>query len=237
MKENKLENLVWIIFISIGAIFIIIGLILCRNIFTYANKIETTGTITEILLHRSNDPDEYDDENEVYVSYVVEGKKYESRLRAYSPDFYEGKEIEIYYDKDNPNKIGSKSFNLIFLIFPGMGLIFLAIGGIGILVKTNKKKSEKKLKENGKLIYANYSETALNTSYDVNGRYPYNIICEWKDPTDNKSYIFKSKNIWINPESIIEGKNIKQFPVYIGNNKKKYFVDVSILEENIVDLR
>ncbi len=44
--------------------------------------------------------------------------------------------------------------------------------------------------------------------------------------------MFKSRNIWSNPEDIIEEKNIKQFPVYIDkNNKKKYFVDIDILTE------
>ena len=95
----------------------------------------------------------------------------------------------------------------------------------------------KKLKENGELIYANYVETVLNTSYRVNGKCPYNIICEWNNPLDNNKYIFKSKNIWINPENIIEEKNIKQFPVYIDNNKKKYTIDIESLTKNIVDLR
>ncbi len=234
MKENKLESLIWIIFASIGTILVIIGLVMFRNIFNYANKVDTIGTITEIASYRSTN---YNRNHEVYVSYTVEGKKYKSRLNSYFSNFYEGKEIDIYYDKDNPNKIGMKSLDLLFLIFPGIGLIFLIIGGTGIFVKINKRKFEKRLKENGELIYANYNETVLNTSYRVNGKYPYNIICEWNNPLDSKKYIFKSKNIWINPEKIIEEKNIRQFPVYIDNNKKKYAIDIDILTENIVDLR
>lgn len=236
MKENKLENLVWIIFASMGVIFFIIGLIAIKSIFNYENKVDTVGTITEISSYYSNS--KHDRNYEVYVSYTVEGKKYESRLNTYSSSFYKGKEIDIYYDKDNPNKIGVKSLDLVFLIFPGIGLIFLIIGGTGISVKISKRKQEKRLKENGKLIYANYIETILNTSYRANGKCPYNIICEWNNTLDNKKYIFKSKNIWINPEHIIEEKNIKQFPVYIdNNNKKKYVIDIDNLTENIVDLR
>ena len=33
MKENKMENLIWIIFASIGGIFLIIGLAVFGNIF------------------------------------------------------------------------------------------------------------------------------------------------------------------------------------------------------------
>ena len=234
MKENKLENLIWIILASIGAIFVIIGLVVFGSVFNYENKVDSVGTITEILSYRSTN---HNINHEVYVSYTVEGKEYKSRLNSYSSSFFEGKEIDIYYDKDNPNKIGVKSLDLLFLIFPGIGLIFLIIGGTGILVKINKKKSEENLKENGKLIYANYVETVLNTSYRVNGKCPYNIICEWNDTLDNKKYIFKSKNIWINPEKIIKEKDIKQFTVYIDNDRKKYVIDVDILTENVVDLR
>ena len=234
MKENKLENLIWIILASIGAIFVIIGLVVFGSVFNYENKVDSVGTITEILSYRSTN---HNINHEVYVSYTVEGKEYKSRLNSYSSSFYEGKEIDIYYDKDNPNKIGVKSLDLLFLIFPGIGLIFLIIGGTGILVKINKKKSEENLKENGKLIYANYVETVLNTSYRVNGKCPYNIICEWNNTLDNKKYIFKSKNIWINPEKIIKEKDIKQFTVYIDNDRKKYVIDVDILTENVVDLR
>lgn len=228
MKENKVENLTWIIFAIIGAILVVIGFILFGSVFNYNNKIETTGIITRISLSGSSE----NDSNKVYVSYVAEGNEYESTLSGYSSSFYEGKEIEIYYDKDNPNKIGMKSLDLLFLIFPGLGLISLIIGVTGISAKARGKKSERRLKENGELIYADYVETIINTSYSVNGRYPYKIICEWTNPVDSEEYMFKSKNIWSNPEDIIEEKNIKQFPVYIDkNNKKKYLVDIDILTE------
>ncbi len=149
MKENKIENLIWILFASVGAIFVIIGFVVSLNIFNDKNKVNTVGTITEISSYSRDDNRNHD----VYVSYIVDGKEYESRLYSYSSSFYEGKKINIYYDKENPNKIGVKSLDLLFLIFPGIGLIFLIIGGTGILIKKNKKKLEKKLKENGKLIY------------------------------------------------------------------------------------
>lgn len=234
MKENKIENLVWIIFAGIGAIFVLIGTVVCINIFNYNNKIETTGIITDISSYKGTDGDR---KYSVYVSYNVNGKEYESELNTYSSSFYEGKEIEIYYDKDNPNKIGSKSLDLIFLIFPGCGLLFLIIGGTGIAIKIKGKMSERKLKETGERIYADYVETNINTSYTVNDRCPYIIICKWNNPIDNKTYMFKSKNIWINPESIILEKNIKQFPVYLDkNNRNNYVIDIDILNEYIVDL-
>lgn len=158
MKTNKVENLIWIIFASIGMIFILIGLVIGINVFNYDNKENTMGTITNISSYRDHDGDR---NYEVYVTYNVDGKKYESKLNGYSSSFYEGKEIEIYYDKNNPSKIGVKSLDLLFLIFPGIGLIFFIIGGTGIIIKIKRIKLEKRLKENGEVIYANYVETIL----------------------------------------------------------------------------
>lgn len=87
------------------------------------------------------------------------------------------------------------------------------------------------------MIHAEYVETILNRSYSVNGRHPYNIICKWDNPVDNKKYIFKSDNIWTNPEDIINERNVKTFPVYINRDKiKDYVVDIQQIEENVVDL-
>lgn len=235
MKIRTLENLIWILFFVIGLVFTIIGVVIGANTLNYENKVDTIGTITRIEYYTDIDGDRLEN---VYVSYYVEQQQYESKLTGYSSDFYEGKEIDIYYDKNNPNEIGVKSLDLLFLIFPGIGLIFLIIGATGLLVKINKKRRKKKLKVYGEKVEANYRETTLNTIYSVNNVHPYNIICEWNNPTDNKKYIFKSENLWTNPEIMIAEKNIQTFPVYIDRkNKKKYIVDVDILTENVVDLR
>lgn len=235
MKVNKVENLVWIIFTIIGAIFFIVGVGICLNVLNKEDKVETVGVITEMAPYRSGNSDT---SYHVWVAYQVEGKEYESKLNGYSSDFYKGKEIEIYYEKNNPSKIGVKSLDLLVLIFPGMGFLFMTIGGIGIFVKLNKKRRKEQLKEKGELIYANYTETILNRAYTVNGRNPYNIICEWNNPSDSKKYLFRSENIWINPEDIIQERNIKTFPVYINPNKiEHYFIDVGEIEQDVVDLR
>lgn len=234
IKKNKFEYLIWIIFSCIGLFIVILGLILFFTVFNIPNKVETKGIITKI--YTSNDRNG-NHSHDVYISYNVNGKEYESRINGYSSTFYEGKELNIYYDQKNPHKIGVKSLDLLFLIFPGIGAIFLIIGGVGILIIIKKHNLAKKLKANGKLIYATYVEAILNISLTVNGRHPYNIICEWHNPEDNKKYIFKSSNIWINPEIIITDKNITTIPVYVNTqNLKQYYVDTTSITEEIVDL-
>lgn len=219
---KKIENLVWVIFIFFGIILGIFGFIIGGYLFlNNENKVEATAVITEIKTYGNGSKDR---RHEVIVSYYVNGEERESRLWFYSSDFYEGKEITIYYHKDNPQKIGAKTSYYLFLIIPGIGLIFLVIGLSGILMKRKKKNLHKKLREEGYKIYANYIQTSINTSYTVNRQHPYNIICEWYNPSDNRKYRFKSENIWGNPESIIKEKGIETFPVYINREKMKQYV-------------
>ncbi len=224
MKSDRALKFLWGTFTTMGAIIVIIGLIVFFSVCNYKNKVDVVGVITDIGSGTT-------------VSYNVDGEEHESSFSGYSSSFHVGDEIEIYYDKDDVNKIGSKSLDLLFLILPGIGSIFLLIGVIGLAVLSHKKKKEKNLRENGELVYATYSESIINRNVRVNGRCPYNIIVEWNNPEDGKKYLLKSKNIYFNPEMLIEEKKIRTFPVYIDpNNKKEYFVDVDILNEDVIDL-
>lgn len=134
MKNEILKD---IMFAILGVIFIIVGLFTVKNVLNYENKIDTVGTITKIITyHRGTD----DESHEVYVSYTVDGENYESRLGSYASSFYEGKEIEMYYDKDDPSKIGVKSLDLLVWLFPALGLIFVILGGREIIVELNRKR-------------------------------------------------------------------------------------------------
>ncbi len=222
------DNLIWSIFTIIGTILLIIGIILCIFKFNYHNKSTTTGIITYITSNNNQE------NHQVYVSYQVGDKLYESPLNGYSSSYYEGKEIEIYYDKANPDKIGVKSLDLLFLILHGLGLIFTTIGGTGLLINLNHQKKYQRLKNTGTLIYADYIETTINYSININNSHPYNIICEWTNPKDNKKYVFKSANIWINPSSTLTSN--PKIPVYI-DDKYNYYVDTDSITNNYVDLK
>ena len=117
------------------------------------------------------------------------------------------------------------------------GLIFSLIGGIGLYVIFHGKKRREVLKQTGTRISADYVETIINRNVHIQYRHPYNIICEWNNPADGKKYIFKSGNIWFNPENIIKESCISKFDVYYDeNNIKNYTVDIDCLTKNVVDL-
>jgi len=229
MKANKVEAFIFKFFFLIGMFFFIIGLFICYKLIDPKGKIETKGIISDIEKIKSGNEYKYN----VYVKYIVEDKEYISSLNLYSSDYYIGKEINIYYLEDNPTKIGSKIGDYLFLIFPGLGLIFILIGGIWFIIDINRKNKRKILLKKGNYIWADYIETVYNNQYKVNGQSPYNIICQWENPEDSKLYTFKSENLWFNPKEIINRNNIKNFPVYVENkNLKNYYVDIESIKED-----
>ena len=184
---------------------------------------DTIGTITSIVSTSNDTPD-------VYVTYNVDGKRYTSVMSGYSSTFYEGKKIDIYYMKNDPNIIGNKKLELLILLFPFVGLIFLLIGGINIFKIISNKKKKERLIKTGTIIEATYIETNTNFNLRVLGRNPSNIICEYDDPISKNTYRFKSERLWYDPSLYISDCEIETFTVYVNkNDMKDYYVDIEEL--------
>lgn len=220
MKKDKENKILYIVFAVIGVIFILISNFLFNfSIIKEENIRETNAVILDI-----NDED-------VLILYRVDGVLYKQYLNSYSSSYYEGQEIIIKYDVTNPEVIMDDTNKIISYIFGGMGSIFLLISIIIIVCVRYRNNTITKLKETGYIINANYLSTKVNKNYTVNNKHPYNIFCEWNG-MDGKKHIFKSDNIWVDPEKIIKDRNIKTFRVYFNpNNIKQYYVEVDMLTD------
>ena len=116
-KQMKTIN----IFLFIGFLFFIIGIIffaagsailISGNSFM-KNAEKTTAEISEIDSYYSGSSRLGSKKHyNVIVEYVVDGEVYERTLNEYNSGMYEGKEIEIYYNPDNPSEIKTGSKNI-----------------------------------------------------------------------------------------------------------------------------
>jgi hypothetical protein len=104
-----------------------------------------------------------------------------------------------------------------------LGIVLLLM--ISILPQRRKKY----LLKRGQKIITDFMGIEINGSLAVNGRHPYTLSSQWLDPNTNKIYIFKSENIWFNPENYITNKKIE---VLIDpKNYDKYYMNISFLPE------
>lgn len=234
-KTGKFIGIFFGIFALIGIVFVCIGIFLTVSGSKFRqNAVKVSAVISEIESYRDSDGEVW---HRIYVNYYYGGEKYENvRLNEYSSNMYEGKEIKIMLDPDNPRKLmtslGMYIGPFIFLI---MGIIFTCAGVFPLIGLGRRSSAKKKLIASGQYIYALVESIQYNESYSVNGRHPFVVYCIYKDDYRDIVYRFKSDNIWTNPTYAIQpGSEIKVF--VDSNNYKNYHVDIEgILQGKIVD--
>ncbi|MGI0119184.1 DUF3592 domain-containing protein [Zooshikella sp. RANM57] len=218
-------------------LFTIIGLaMLVGAFFAYKNShdfvaeaIHTNGTVVELISSRSSDS----------ISYrpVVEFKTKEGDLIEFTsstgsnpPSYSRGDAVEVLYLESYPDKAEINSFFSLWglsTILGGMGAVFFLVGFLIILFGGLKNKKRKYLLERGYPVKAVFQSAEINGSLSVNGRNPYQIYAQWKNPATNELHLFKSENIWFDPSDHISQEEITVF--IEKDNPKKYYVDISFL--------
>lgn len=130
--------------------------------------------------------------------------------------------VPVYYE---PGTVGMGSL-MFLLIFGGLGLIFVIVGVILLALSIARHKTIKGLLDNGQYVTARVIDVVQNRSVRVNGRYPYNIICQYDDNFSGQPHVFQSDNILHHPGDIIDF-NVK---VYVDrSNWDLYYVDENSL--------
>ena len=194
-----------------------------------AKTTKTEGTVVNLILS-------YSDNSRTYHPLVrftdTNGKAIEfvSSTGSNPPGYSAGEKVEVLYLPAEPYKARLNSFFSLWggsIIVGGLGGIFLLIGGGIFLVPKLKSRKNEYLKEQGSPIESEFQSVAFNTTVSVNGRNPFQIITQWKNPSTSEIQIFKSDNLWYDPTEHIQNKRIR---VFINrNNPKKYYVDLSFL--------
>lgn len=231
MKTNKTEIILFSIFAIIGSLLFLAGIVIGYfSIRFHAEAVPLKAQITSIETYR--------EQNErVYVSYTYENQEYKDiALGGYSSSMYEGEEITLYINPQDPQDAKSKlDLWIAPTVFLGIGIIFSLVGWLPILRKRRKKKKNQWLRENGTVLYGVVEYSDQNTFYSVNGRHPFVIYCTYTDDFNGTIYRFKSENLWFDP--------VAQFPagtpikIYVNREDySSYFVDVeSGYTEKMID--
>lgn len=237
MKKDKCLGILEIVFSLIGVVMIVVAIIIGVNAVNKKKSyLPVDATITEIDSYRDSDGDV---SYKVYVSYRVKGKWYDNvSLGYYSSSMDVDDVIEVFYNPENPGKITSLTGMWIGAGICGlMGIVFFCVGGGITIGNFLKNKRYKELIEGGRYCMATIDSIDWNRNYTVNGQHPYVIYCSCHDEYSDIIYKYKSDNIWYDPSPILETRGITELKVYIDrNDPKKYYVDISVIEDKVVDL-
>lgn len=224
MKETRLEKIFAICFSAVTAVLLGAALICAGLAFQTRKEADLiTGVITDI----------YGEGTE--VSYVYHGREYEVCLSETSSSMRPGEKIELYVQRDNPQKVRTKA--LLFLpvwILSMIGVCFFIVALVFIILAGMKGKKKKYLLEEGRVIEAVVIGGHMNYNVSVNGRHPWKLECQYEDISQNATYLYSSYNIWQDPQFYV-GQTVR---VYIDRqNPKKYYVDVENLLTTQTDKR
>ncbi|WP_300571023.1 DUF3592 domain-containing protein [uncultured Acetatifactor sp.] len=234
-KRNSFMVLFCGIFLVVGAIFSAVGITMALADSGFRERAEEiTAEITGISSYRASDGDR---RHNVYVTYQYDGRVYEDiELNFYRSGMYEGQEIPLLCDPENPGHVKSPGGMLLLeIVFLLIGILFMGIALVFIAVSRNKARRRKKILSSGKRLSAIVEQIAVNTSYVMNGRNPYQIYCYYRDEYKDVIYRFKSEDLWINPNVVLQpGDTID---VYVdGEDYSRYHVDAeSILDKKVKD--
>lgn len=233
-KKNSFPILFSCIFLIVGIGLLTGGIIWLLSSMQFKERaVEITGVITYIESYRDSDDERH---STAYVSYEFGGEMYEDvRLNSYSSSMRKGKEISLYCDPEDPWSVQSKSM-LYFgpVLLGGMGLLFTLIG-VGVLaVMLTKTSRRRKIREQGRSIYATVENVAFNTRYSINGMNPYVIYCTYRDDYKDVTYRFKSENLWADPSASFPVGSTIEVKV-MEDDYSKYCVITDELEQRVID--
>jgi hypothetical protein len=134
------KKIVLSMFAVIGLIFMVVGAVVCSNVFSYGDKVGTTAIITDFETYQDYANGRMHTRHKTHITYDVEGHSYTNVVHMYSSSWNVGDEIEIYYDPVDPQNVGSKDTDFVFLVIPCLGVLFFCLGSIVLLADRKKQK-------------------------------------------------------------------------------------------------
>jgi hypothetical protein len=213
------------VFALIGTVLLIAAIYAYQETRTFvASASRTTGTVTG---YSGNRPIvRFKDERGTEVQFT-------SSTGSSPPRYRVGEAVAVLYQPAAPYDAKIEGFFALWgvpVIIGGIGSVFFLIGA-GIMAGGRlKSRRDAQLRSTGVPIQTEFQSVELNTFLQVNGRHPFRVFTQWKDPATSLIHVFHSNNLWFDPTQHVErGRRIT---VYIeAGNPRRYFMDVSFLPQ------
>lgn len=218
--------------IAVGTAMLAGALALAQNTHRFlARAAHAPGVVQELIPHYSSDSTTYAPR----VSFrIPDGQQIDfvSSTSSNPPGYAAGETVDVLYLPEHPQKARLNGYFSLWggaTIVGGIGAVFFAIGlGIALAQRMSRRK-EQDLLLHGTPILAEFQSVEQNTQLKVNGRSPWRVLAQWRNPATGKIHVFHSQNLWYDPSAYIERS---QLTVYLDPAKpKRYYMDVSFLPQ------
>lgn len=151
------------------------------------------------------------------------------------PQFDVGEAVTVVYPPGQPEE--AKIDHWLQLWFGPLlsGFFVLVFGGIGIGFLTPfllQRSRAAWARENGAQVLAKFAGVAHDRTMKINGRSPYVVFADWRNPVDGKLYRFQSqKAIWFDPTAQLAQRPDLSLRVD-PQQPTRYWLDLSHLQSS-----
>lgn len=224
---------------TVGGIFLLVGLaMLAATNYLYfdqsdfiANAKEADGQVIDLIRKQQNDDGSTSTTYSAVVRFTDDqsvSHEFIDRVSSNPPRYSKGQDVHLLYEPENPaNAIVDDFWGrwAMVAILGGMGGIFSLVGGAMFYWQIHLARTRKWLRANGTAFSVDFLEVERDLRQSVNGRNPYRVVAQGKNPFTGKIEQYLSEPIWVDPTE------------YIGNRKLRVFVDPNKPSRHMLDIQ
>lgn len=220
-------------FFAVGLALLTVAVVSATNTRAFvAHANNAHGTVIEMIRRQSSDSDTYAPVVR-FVTEAGEAIEFTSRTSSNPPSYATGERVEVLYRPLAPRDARINDFGSLWagsIMFAAIGSTFFLIGAGLIASAVFEARKAADLKRNGTRVLTTVQRVEHNQNLKVNGRNPYRVFTQWKNPSTAETRIFESNYVWFDPSSYLNGRDIA---VFVGrNDPTRYHVDLSFLPKS-----
>ena len=146
------------------------------------------------------------------------------------PGYAVGEPVPVLYAPADPRTARIDSFVqrwLLPAIFGGFALLWLGIGLAPLAWRALQRRRHRWLLAHGRPIVTSFHGVEQNAAITVQGRHPYTVVTEWRNPVSGALVQFRSHAVWDDPSEQAAKRMITV--VVDPNQLRRYVMDLSFL--------
>lgn len=220
------------LFAGIGGVLLLVALLLWNSTRDFLAKARPTrGTVVELRAKSDGDGTTY---TPVVRFDTADGREitYVESFSTNPAPYDVGETVEVLYLAEDASEARINGWTSLWLgvaICGGLGFVFSATGAGCLLELRAGERKKDYLMAYGNAIETDFTGVERNTGLEVNGRNPWRLISQWKDPASNTVRVFHSANLFFDPTRYATRKRITV--LLDPDNPKRYHMDISFLPE------
>lgn len=209
--------------ILIGIFFLIFGIILfsfsavdaMKGYDIYNNRVRVEGTVLDVNYKT----------NTTIITYEANGVIVQKELNMIDTSMNKEDKVVVFYHKNDANQFFLKNQLIYVGCYFGLGVLLMFISVLFVFMVIFGVLGDIKLIKHGKKIEATIESITINRTIT---RCPYKLVLSYKE--GKNVHEFKYNSVWFNIKDVVDTYKIKTVPVYVTEDYKKYYIDLSVLE-------